>query len=300
MKLLKDYLKKIYGEAVYDILKENKEEFKGCDVLLEIFRKDNFKVRRSPCKRCNDINPSHQDFPGWIGNLEYNEGKIYNKNILIFGLEISPYDSVRKAFNKHYYKKEHEKLNKGDKIPTVHIAYELGFLKDNESLVKSHKLWKILNYLLPLEKILNRIYITDIAKCFSDDKIKAQENCTEYHFFEELKHFSDENIILILQGRRLKDFFKNSISFTPNTEFIEFLKENQEILKTYSINCNNPNFEVGEFEFIQKIHKNGKYLCLPHSSSSTNPLYSEFFKIKSEQEDLFHIFRDSIVRFLEM
>lgn len=300
MELLKDHLLRIYGEAVHEILKENREEFKDKDVLVEIFRQDSFKVRQSPCEICKDINPSHQDFPGWIGNLEYNEGKISNKNILIFGLEISPNNSVRRAFNRNYYKKEHERLKKGDQIPTIHIAYELGFFKDNESLVNGHKLWKILDYLLPLKSILHRLYITDIAKCFSDDKLKAQENCTEYHFFEELKHFKDENIILILQGRRLKDFLKNYVRFTSNHEFIEFLKKNQDILKNYSINCKNPNFEIGEFEFIKKIRKSGKFLCIPHSSDSNNPLYSEFFKLKFEQEDLFHILRELIIRYLEI
>lgn len=51
----------------------------------------------SKCNLCKPYNPKHQEFPGWIGSLKYNQrGKIENKDIIIFGLEPGPKNSVKK------------------------------------------------------------------------------------------------------------------------------------------------------------------------------------------------------------
>lgn len=59
----------------------------------------------------------------------------------------------------------------------VHVWYELGFFSDVKSLKQNHDLWNYMDLFLNLENNLNRIYGTDLAKCFTSysDLSKTRE-----------------------------------------------------------------------------------------------------------------------------
>ena len=159
MGCLRDILKEIYGNVTEELLFENRDELRETNELNAILKTK--ITRQSLCLECESA--QHQDFPGWIGQMQYENNRIDNKDIILFGLEVSDKKSMKGAFNKNYG----YELQSINNIPQIHIGYEFGYIKDFENLVKAHWLWRNLNYIIPLEKVINRIYFTDIAKCFT-------------------------------------------------------------------------------------------------------------------------------------
>jgi len=290
MGCLRAILKEIYGNVTEDILFENRDELKKTNELNAIIK--TIITRQSPCHECEKA--QHQDFPGWIGQIQYENNRIVNKDIIIFGLEISDKLSVKRAFIKNYG----YDLQSINDIPQIHIGYELGYFKDSESLVKAHWLWRNLNYIIPLEILIKRIYFTDIAKCFTNNKPQAYRKCAQKFLFKELNCFKDDNIIFILQGRESMKFFDNYFDFNIDSSFQNFLLANQEKLSEFGIKTENPNFQVGDFYSNQKeIDKKGQYLYLPHSAKFNNTLWSKFRKFNELNQELFSQFQNLILNF---
>lgn len=290
MGCLRAILKEIYGNVTEDILFENRDELRKTNELNAIIKTK--ITRQSPCHECEQA--QHQDFPGWIGQMQYENNRIVNKDIILFGLEVSDKKSVKGAFNKNYG----YELQSINNIPQIHIGYELGYIKDFESLVKAHWLWRNLNYIIPLEKLINRIYFTDIAKCFTDNKHQAQWKCAQKFLIKELNCFKDDDIIFILQGRDSMTFFEKYFDFNIDSSFENYLHSNQEKLGEFGFNSKNPNFQIGDFHSNQQdIDKRGRYLYLPHSSSYNNTLWSNFRKFNELNKELFSQFQNLIHKF---
>ena len=290
MGCLRAILKEIYGNVAEDLLIENRDELKKTNELNTIIKTK--ITRQSPCLECE--NAQHQDFPGWIGQIQYENNRIVNKDIIIFGLEVSNRQSVKGAFNKNYG----YDLQTINNLPQIHIGYELGYLKDFGSLIKAHWLWRNINYIIPLEKLFDSIYFTDIAKCFTDNKHQAKKKCAQKFLIKELSCFKDNDLVFILQGRDSMKFFDDYFEFTIDGNFHNFLLANQEKLDEFGFNINNPNFQIGDFYSKQKgIDKRGLYLSLPHSSSYNNTLWSNFRKFNELNQDLYSKFQDLITNF---
>ena len=290
MGCLRTLLKEIYGNITEDILFENWDELRNTNELNAIIKT---KIsRQSPCKECEEA--QHQDFPGWIGQIQYQNNKIVNKDIIIFGLEVSNKSSVKGAFNKNYGYKIQSDID----LPQIHIGYELGYLKDLESLSKAHWLWRNLNNIIPLENLLDRVYFTDIAKCFTNNKLQAQKNCAHKHLLRELNCFKDDSLIFIFQGRDSMKFFNNYFDFNIDSDFKTFLYQNQGKLNEFGINTKNFNFQIGDLISNQnEIDKRGKFLYIPHSSRYNNILWSKFRKFKEVDKELFLQFQNLILNF---
>ena len=291
MGCLRAVLKEIYGNVAEDLLIENRDELKKTDELNTIIKTK--ITRQSPCLECE--NAQHQDFPGWIGQIQYENNRIDNKNIILFGLEVSDKKSVKGAFNKNYgYDLESIK-----DMPQIHIGYELGYFKIFEDLVKAHWLWRNLNYIIPLEKLIDIIYFTDIAKCFTDDKHQAQNKCAQKFLIKELNCFKDDDLVIILQGRDSMKFFNDYFEFTIDSSFQNYLHSNKEKLGEFGFNTKDPNFQIGDFHSKQKeIDKIGRFLFIPHSSSHNNTLWSKFRKFNELDQELFSQFQNLILNFL--
>jgi len=258
MGLLKEYLKEIYGKEITNRLimdKGNREKLKSKKDITTILQK---YTEREKLK-CFCSNPQHQDFPGWIGYIRYKNGKITNKNILIFGLEISSEEKIRKDFEKYY----------NIKWSALHIAYDFGYERTFR-ILSTRPLWRELKILLPLRSILRKIYVTDVAKCFTKDLTISRNTCFKQFFIDELNLFQERNLIFIFQGRKIKSFFKNYFDFIPNKTFFDYLESKEEILKECGIKKTKNGdylFELGKFNSNEKkIKKSGKYLQIPHSS----------------------------------
>ena len=89
---LRKILKEIYDGATDDLLESNRDAFKD-KLGIEKAMVKHSDESASRCQLCKDLGKlqdkpkeKHQEFPGWIGELKYNEnGKIENKDIIIFG-----------------------------------------------------------------------------------------------------------------------------------------------------------------------------------------------------------------------
>lgn len=266
------HLKKIFEDIysptiVNQLLKDNQnqEELNSHVEIIDVL-KIYGQIRMSPCKKCSGA--KHQDFPGWVGKITYENNKINNKNIIIIGLEVSSEDSLKEAIKKNY-----KPLTKS----FVHIWYELGFFSDVKSLKQNHDLWKYMDLFLNLEKNLNRIYGTDLAKCFTSysDLSKTREKCTKNYFFKELGCFTSGNTILILLGKDVKYELKKYLRFLPNHKFLKFLDENsRELESEFNIKPTKYGeylFELGDF-YLRVQNDNlikGKYIATPHNANQS-------------------------------
>ena len=89
---LKEHLRIIYGEDVIKnlLIKGQKDEqLRSNEDILNALKNFGEKDKHC-CKRCINLNPKHQDFPGWIDPISNKNGKIANKKYLVLGLEIAP------------------------------------------------------------------------------------------------------------------------------------------------------------------------------------------------------------------
>lgn len=270
---LKDVLSEFIDPIILNnlfIKDQDNEEYETQKNLDQILLK--CQKRTSPCSKCPTIvnqNTGHQDLPGFVGAICYNEdSKIINKDIIIFGMEISTHNAIKKAYsNKEIYPVN---LNWSN----LHFWYEFGYLKgDNLNLLfDSAPLWNILDLFIPINKNLSRIYGTDIAKCFTLDKDVAYKNCQAF-LINELNCFKDKDLIFILQGNSVFDHLGAYFEFEIDTNYEEFLKDNFNSLLNYNKSFKPKNarrypIECGEFRTLDEniIKKKGKYLRIYHSS----------------------------------
>lgn len=270
---LRKVLVDIYGNIPEELLEKDNDQFVSKNDIECVMSKY-IQVRGSKCLICDKYNPHHQDFPGWIGSLKYDENdKIENKNIIIFGREVSNENSIKHVLENKY--NFHEKFNTN--FSYIHIWYELGYDQKANDLIKNKEydnyLFESLDIIFsPLSKYIDRIYGTDLGKCYTNNIDKTRKICTNEYLPRELEYFKDENLTFILQGKITKQILKNYFRFLPNQDFIKYLDENEEKLKECGINCNNLekdyNFEIGIFypRGKKEINKSGKYFLIPHSS----------------------------------
>lgn len=108
----------------------------------------------------------NQDFPFW-------KGEITNKELVVIGLEIGPQVTT-----------------------DIHIAY----LDDQGNLDKKYMKDKIG---LLFENFEEKVYITDLSKCFSTKNEISRYKCLKERFFDELKIFEEINptFNLVIQGK---------------------------------------------------------------------------------------------------
>ncbi|KKL92250.1 hypothetical protein LCGC14_1886560 [marine sediment metagenome] len=256
-------LEKIYSPImVNEILKQNGDELKSrSDIIKSLMTHG--QIRQSKCRIC--LNPSHQDFPGWVGKMSYKNKKIINKDIVIIGSEVSNENSLRKAINKNY---------KPLKWSFVHIWYELGFYSDVKLLKSKQALWKCMDLIMDLSNNLDRIYGTDLAKCYTDDKFlrKTRNECSKNYFTKELNCFND-NLNLVFIGKAVKEKLKNYLRLLPNDTFLKFLDDNRkEFERQFNIKPTQFGeylFEIGKFYSRSDNLDNikGKYIALPHNAN---------------------------------
>jgi len=177
---LRKVLEEFYNGAYYELLEPKQDAFRKKSEI-EVVMKKYSKWSASKCNLCKHYNPKHQEFPGWIGSLEYNErGKIKNKDIIIFGLEPGPKSSVEKVLKTKYIFPKKYNIN----FSFMHIWYELGFDTSVDDLINNSKygnrLFEYLSILLyPLSHYIERIYGTDLAKCFTDNKNESRKICSK-------------------------------------------------------------------------------------------------------------------------
>lgn len=284
----RNLLGKIYGRDITNGLIENNiDEFRSKREIRNAVKEYGIKYgltkRETKCVKCTT--PRHQDFPGWVGSLKYNkDGKIINKDIIIFGREISDEGSVKKVLKNEY------------KVvwSNIHIWYDFGYFTTATELINSpyNDLFKNLSLFIDLknEDILNRIYGTDIGKCFTEKKhhYKTWKNCSEEFLLKELNFFNEERLIFIFQGKKIKTFMKRYFRFLPDTEFLQYFDKNNWSLETFGITADQQgdfNIEVGSFYSRNRAKqvKKGNYLLIPHSSGQTKGKWAE---LKRNQKNL--------------
>lgn len=273
---LKSIYEKIYGPNITnDLLVKDvlEEQLVSKSKIQKALAK--CQNRESTCSKCPEAN--HQDFPGFCGPLKYDEtNKIVNKDIIIFGLEVSPKDSIVNSF----------KLYDNVDWSNIHVWYELGYFKEDEikNLMDGAPPWKNIDMFFPLKQNITRFYGTDIAKCYSSltiiDRKEAFKRCSEF-LFRELDCFKDDNLIFILQGNDVRDFFKKFLFFKKNKNFLKFLLENQERFETLGIKQTKGGdfpIEIGTFSprEMSKLKKKGKYLRIYHSGQNTIGFWKKF------------------------
>lgn len=180
-----DLLIKIYGEDVVDFYikpnlnlissKEEIEKFSKEYIRFKVLNQDknsqNTKLELKGCGKCISANQMvlEQDFPGWIGELK-------TIKYILIGLEIA--DSIRTH---------------------SHIAYNY---YSEDSMDKGIKeFFEIMESIFP--DIKDHAYITDIAKCNSNNHAVTRKNCINY-LKEEIRIINSMNPevkkIIIVQG----------------------------------------------------------------------------------------------------
>lgn len=289
----RNFLEDIYGRnIVNNLLDVNYDKFKSQLEIKSAIESYGNKYglinRETNCNKCT--NPSHQEFPGWIGSLEYdNESKISNKDIIILGLEISDKGSVKKVLNDVYLVD----------WSNIHIWYDFGYYQSAKDLInsKSNSLFKNLNLFLNLEnrENLNRLYGTDIAKCFTDkkDQYNTRKICSEKFLLKELQHFRNEDLIFVLQGKNAKNFMKRYFRFIPDIEQIKCFDFNDKKFENYGIKADmlgDYNIEFGLFygRNLAMQEKEGRYLMIPHSGGQTKGLWNKLVRNEENFKDILH------------
>lgn len=273
---LKKVLEYIYNGAYNELLEPNQDVFRNKSEIEEVMKKYS-KWSASKCKLCKIYDPKHQEFPGWIGPLEYNErGKIENKDIIIFGLEPGPKSSVEKVLKTKYIFPKKYNID----FSFIHIWYELGFDTSVDDLINNSKygnrLFEYLSiFLYPLSHYIERIYGTDLAKCFTDNKNESRKICSKEFLPRELGCFENNQMVFILQGRESKPILEQFFKFKADEAFCSFLEQNKDQIGklgvTYNKTIKEYSFEIGSFTPCEtkKINLSGKYLLIPHSSGQT-------------------------------
>ena len=265
---LRNFFKEIYGEYITGKILTHNANLVQLETKEQIIKVMKTYIKRSEngCSHCKKLGykPQQQDFPGWVGAIKYNiKGNIANKDILVFGLEVASMQKLNKEFKKYY---------PGVKDSCIHIAYDFGYEVKISELVKRH-LFKYLNAFLDLESIKDRLYVTDVAKCFTDSKKKSRLECFKLNFKNELSPFKDGGLVLIFQGGKIKrGFFSKYFNFTKETSLDSYIRSKEEIFSLFGFSAKkekkNLIFEMGSFKPTEdsEINKSGKYFQIPHSS----------------------------------
>lgn len=155
---------KIYGKEIVKFYIPNALEITTSETEIKKFYKEYIRFKQitqtnndekinlelKGCGKCisENLMVLEQDFPGWLGKLK-------NIHYIIIGQEVA--DSVR--FQSH-------------------IAYDYypnsSLLEENKIMVFSEKLEQI------IPEIKSCAYITDVAKCFSNNQSLCRDNCIDY------------------------------------------------------------------------------------------------------------------------
>jgi len=277
---LRKILNDIYDETTDDLIESNRDAFKDkLGIEKAMIKYTNH--RASKCQLCED--PEHQEFPGWIGALKYNKnGKIENKDIIIFGLEPTTNENTKNVLIKKYGFKRKYNLD----FSFIHIWYELGYdtfdydLMDNKRY--GNRLFEYLSiFFNPLSEYIVRFYGTDLAKCYTKNNPESRKICSKEFLLRELRCFATNQMIFIIQGRESKQDLEQFFEFSKDTNFHTFLQKNHELFLelgiTYNHRIDSYSFEIGSFSPLDvgKIDLSGKYLLIPHSSprSSWNEIF---------------------------
>jgi len=289
---LKELFIEIYGlDITQNLLKktENGEQFVPKETIAEALRL--CTKRESKCSKCPGA--QHQDFPGFCGKIQYNEkNKVINKDILIFGLEVSSKTSILESFLRYT----------GVRDSHIHIWYDLGYFKKEEidKLLANSPLWPNIDLFLPLKDNINRMYGTDLAKCYSTltkekKRTTAFENCREY-LFRELECFKDDGLIFIFQGNDCRDYFENYVDLRKNDLFITFLRRHQIELEIFGITPTKGGdfpIEIGTFSSNEEsktpLKKSGKYLRIYHSSKQNENTFWKKLRERISEEPLYEM-----------
>lgn len=281
MEKLKSIYEEIYGSNITNnlLVKGKLEEELASKTKIEKAL-GKCQDRESTCLKCPEA--KHQDFPGFCGPLKYDKtNKIINKDIIIFGLEVSPKDSILNSF----------KLYNNVDWSNIHVWYELGYFKEDEikSLMDSAPPWKNIDLFFPLSHNITRFYGTDLAKCYSSltikDKKESYKRCSKF-LFRELDCFKDEDLIFIIQGNDVRNFFKKFLIFKKDENFLNFLLKNHEEFEMLGIRQTKRGdfpIEIGTFfpREMSKLKKKGKFLRLYHSGQNTIGFWNKFQRNKN-------------------
>lgn len=273
---LRKILKEIYNGAANELMETKQDALKDKHSIENAMVKYS-NHRASKCQICNDHDPQHQEFPGWIGALKYNNnGKIENKDIIVFGLEPATKETTEKVLRNKYEFQKKFNLN----FSFIHIWYELGYDKTELDLKNNKKytnhLFDYLNIIFkPLSKYLERMYGTDLGKCYTRKNWESRKRCSTEFLPKELGCFEEKEITFILQGKDSKPILNQFFRFSEDHNFISFLDKNEKEVNNFGIECNNKfkeyNFEIGSFNprGSKEINLFGRYLLIPHSSGRT-------------------------------
>lgn len=281
-------LEDIYNGANKELLELNHYKFRSKAEIDAVLKKYSDQSA-SKCKLCEKDSPKHQEFPGWLGDLNFNQrGKIENKNIIIFGLEPAPKESVKKVLRSKY------NFPNNRSYSYLHVWYELGYDTSVDDLIHNEKygnhLFRYLSIFLdPLDHYIERIYGTDLAKCFTDkkNKHKARKICSEEYLPRELGCFENSELIFIMLGRSSKKCLKQFFTFKHNDDFRSFLEKNHDQIGEFGITYNSQEygFQIGHFESNEskRIDLNGKYLWIPHPSGQTTDNWNKFLDHQDDE-----------------
>lgn len=238
----REWFETIFGKEATETILDDTRESISTENDLQSFFKSYERIELIPktedqyiikgCKLCVTKGSivRQQDAPGFLGKL--NEIKY-----VIIGLETKlPHDM------------------------DIHIAFN-----QFETSKKEHPLFEKLKIIFPDNSdIKDRAYVTDIAKCNSNDLDRSRKKCFKENFQSELKillKFNPE-LKIILQGTKVESYF-------PENDFKPFKG---------SISDNEVKFE-SKFLFKRKILLfNGKEIptiLLPHASKQTSSLWKK-------------------------
>jgi len=296
-------LHEIYDEATADLLESQRDALKDKLGILNAMRKYS-NQRASKCISCTGY--EHQEFPGWVGHLKYNKnGKIENKDIIIFGLEPTTRDNTKKVLIKKYDFKQKYNLD----FSYIHVWYELGYDTIKSDLIDNkrygNRLFEYLSvFFNPLSEFIERFYGTDLAKCYTKNQHESRKICSKAFLLRELGCFENNQMIFILQGRDCKQDLKQFFEFSKDNNLHSFLQKQHDKFKelgiTYNQKLNAYSFEIGNFAPVDvgEINLSGKYLLIPHSSGNTQKTWKKI--LDNKENKLFNEVLNQIKIFLSL
>ncbi|MHA1757666.1 MAG: hypothetical protein ACTSVV_12905 [Promethearchaeota archaeon] len=272
----REFLERIYGKMIVDGLLE-KDSLKFKDIYHLVKFINNFQYdseKRFGCQLCkqnyNLIKPGkknfgerNMDFPSWLGDLkDYNH---INKELMIIG------ESVTNSFKVSFIEKPNLFLDKKRKI---NIAFELGTrIRDKSNLtgLNPKGFWsKISNlFLSSSDNWLNKLYITDMAKCNCQGKKILYLTCALRYLIKEILFISPKFILILGHNAR--------IAFIP---IIQASKEMEIHPKKINISLgyySKQDIFGGHImlkDHNEKYQKMIDFLSIPHTSK-TSPKYQD-------------------------
>lgn len=272
---MRKLLENIYGPIIVDkLLEKNNLLFKK-DIIDELnsFR----RVKEGGCVLCELLYSEvrsqkaatkfinrNMDFPSWLGDLEKSK-----KEIILLGESVTP------SFQDDGALKSNRKIN---------LAFQLGTLvkarKTFENIIKltskskTKQFWTKLNLLFKgsSDIWLNKLYITDIAKCNADKNPLICVPCGMKFLMRELEFIKPK--IILIQGRTAQEIFYIITQLSESYE-IKLNKELPNITnKKYKYYNTQKYKSISRGSFTSKTSDfTSDFLCIPHTAR-TNSVYS--------------------------